>query len=73
MVLNNTNKNYSKLLETFVSVFTVSSYFTDNPRMFHSEQCENVSQSRRIRRLTVALSCDLSVAEYLSYAIIISH
>ena len=33
MVLNNTNKNNSILLEVFASVFTVSSYFTDNPRM----------------------------------------
>ena len=32
MVLNNTNKNNSILLEVFASVFTVSSYFTDNPR-----------------------------------------
>ena len=35
MVLNNTNKNNSILLEVFASVFTVSSYFTDNPRMHH--------------------------------------
>ena len=35
MVLNNTNKNNSILLEVFASVFTVSSYFTDNPRIFH--------------------------------------
>ena len=34
MVLNNTNKNNSILLEVFASVFTVSSYFTDNPRTF---------------------------------------
>ena len=33
MVLNNTNKNNSILLEVFASVFTVSSYFTDNPRI----------------------------------------
>ena len=31
MVLNNTNKNNFILLEVFASVFTVSSYFTDNP------------------------------------------
>ena len=30
MVLNNTNKNNSKLLEFLASVFTVSSYFPDN-------------------------------------------
>ena len=34
MVLNNINKNDSVLLEVFASVFTVSSNFTDNPRMF---------------------------------------
>ena len=34
MVLNNTNKNNSILFEVFASVFTVSSYFTDNPRKF---------------------------------------
>ena len=33
MVLNNTNKNHSLLLEVFASEFTVSSYFTDNPRI----------------------------------------
>ena len=33
MVLNNTNKNNSILLDVFASVFPVSSYFTDNPRM----------------------------------------
>ena len=33
MVLNNTNKNNSTLLKVFASVFTVSSYFTDNPRI----------------------------------------
>ena len=33
MVLNNTNKNNSILLEVFASVFTLSSYFTDIPRM----------------------------------------
>ena len=33
MVLNNINKNDSILLEVFASVFTVSSNFTDNPRI----------------------------------------
>ena len=33
MVLNNTNKHNFILLEVFASVFTVSSYFTDNPRI----------------------------------------
>ena len=37
MVLNNTNKNNSILLEAFASVFTVSSYFTDNPRMSYKQ------------------------------------
>ena len=32
MVLNNTYKKNSIILEVFASVFTVSSYFTDNPR-----------------------------------------
>ena len=32
MVLHNTNKNNSILLGVFASVFTVSSYFKDNPR-----------------------------------------
>ena len=32
MVLNNTNKNNSILLEVLASVFTVSSNFPDNPR-----------------------------------------
>ena len=41
MVRNNTNKNNSILLEVFASVFTVSSYFTDNPRIlsFWVEKC----------------------------------
>ena len=39
MVLNNTNKNNSILLEVFASVFTVSSYFTDNPRISTGELC----------------------------------
>ena len=34
MVLNNINKNDSILLEVLASVFTVSSNFTDNPRIF---------------------------------------
>ena len=34
MVLNNINKNDSILLEVFASVFTVSSNFTDNPRIW---------------------------------------
>ena len=33
MVLNNINKNDSILLEVLASVFTVSSNFTDNPRI----------------------------------------
>ena len=33
MVLNNTNKNDSILLEDLASVFTVSSSFPDNPRI----------------------------------------
>ena len=33
MVLNNTNKNNSILFEVLPSVFTVSSYFPDNPRI----------------------------------------
>ena len=33
MILNNKNKNNSILLEVLASLFTVSSYFTDNPRM----------------------------------------
>ena len=37
MVLNNTNKNNSILLEVFASVFTVSSYFTDNPRIYQGQ------------------------------------
>ena len=32
MVLNNTNKNNFIYLEVFASVFTVSTYFSDNPR-----------------------------------------
>ena len=32
MVLNDTNKNNSILLEVLASVFTVFSYFPDNPR-----------------------------------------
>ena len=36
MVLNNINKNDSILLEVFASVFTLSSNFTDNPRIFFS-------------------------------------
>ena len=34
MVLNNINKNDSILFEVFASVFTVSSNFTDNPRIY---------------------------------------
>ena len=34
MVINNTKKNNFILLEVFASVFTVSSYFTDNPRIY---------------------------------------
>ena len=34
MVLNNINKNDSILLEVFASVFTVSSNFTDSPRIY---------------------------------------
>ena len=34
MVSHNTHKNNSILMEVFASVFTVSSYFTDNPRIF---------------------------------------
>ena len=36
MVLNNINKDDSILLEVFASVFTVSSNFTDSPRMYVS-------------------------------------
>ena len=36
MVLYNINKNDSILLEVFASVFTVSSNFTDNPRIVGS-------------------------------------
>ena len=39
MVLYNTNKNNSILLEVFASVFTVSSYFTDNPRTYEIGYC----------------------------------
>ena len=48
MVLNNTNKNNSILLEVFASVFTVSSYFTDNPRIHHfkSESINNMDHMR---------------------------
>ena len=36
MVLNNTNKNNSILLEALASVFTVSSYFPDNSRKYQT-------------------------------------
>ena len=35
MVPNNTNDNISILLEVLASLFTMSAYFPDNPRMYN--------------------------------------
>ena len=44
MALNNTNKNDSILLEVLASVFKVSAYFPDNPRIY-SEKREEICES----------------------------
>ena len=51
MVPNNTNKNNSILLEVFASVFTVSSYFTDNPRIM-SRQIHILNPKSICRKMT---------------------
>ena len=46
MVLNNINKNDSILLEVLASVFTVSSNFTDNPRICMGTHGQPLLQNR---------------------------
>ena len=51
MVLNNINKNDSILLEVLASVFTVSSNFTDNPRIFSMRKVKASLNSVQVQHL----------------------
>ena len=55
MVLNNTNKNNSILLDVLALVFTVSSYVPDNPRIYWMQQM--LRNPNKYRFISDSLKC----------------